>query len=312
MILQTGQRTDIPAFYADWFFNRIREGFVYVRNPYNPRSVTCYSLSPELVDVIGFCSKNPAPMLDRMDLLKDYPMYWHVTITPYGREIEPNVPDREEVLSSFRRLSSLVGVDRIAWRYDPIFLSEVYTVKRHLQDFEEIARELSGFTQVCIISFIDLYEKVKRNFPEAERVPKEERLFLGKEIIRIAQRYGMLVRPCGEGEELSIYGADCRGCMTEEIWEKAAGTRLIFPKRKPNRDSCVCFLSGDIGQYDTCGHFCRYCYANTSRENVLRNRKAHDPASPLLVGQLEAEDQVHEMEQRSWADRQMSIFDFGL
>lgn len=113
MIIQTGMRTDIPAFYSEWFVNRIKEGYVLVRNPYNESQVTRYSLSPDFVDLIAFCTKNPAPMLSRMDVLKDYGQYWFVTITPYGRDIEPNVPDKPVVMENFKRLSDIVGVDSI-------------------------------------------------------------------------------------------------------------------------------------------------------------------------------------------------------
>ena len=122
MIINTGQRTDIPAFYSSWFVNRLRAGFVLVRNPYNPQSVTRYRLSPDVVDVIGFCTKNPAPMLPYMPLLKPYHQFWYVTITPYGREIEPYAPSKKAVLESFRRLSGMVGADCIGWRYDPILI----------------------------------------------------------------------------------------------------------------------------------------------------------------------------------------------
>ena len=128
MIINTGQRTDIPAFYSEWFCNRIREGYVLVRNPYNPTSVTKYSLSPSVVDLIGFCTKNPAPMLPHMNLLKPYSQYWFVTITPYGREIEPRVPGKKAVLESFRRLSDAVGPDHIGWRYDPILINDRFPV----------------------------------------------------------------------------------------------------------------------------------------------------------------------------------------
>lgn len=118
MIIQTGMRTDIPAFYAEWFVNRIKEGFVLVRNPYNPIQVTRYSLSPEVVDLIAFCTKNPAPMLSHMEALKPYGQYWFVTITPYGKEIELNVPPKELVMESFKRLSDIVGADSMGWLYD--------------------------------------------------------------------------------------------------------------------------------------------------------------------------------------------------
>ena len=163
MILQTGMRTDIPAFYAEWFTNRIKDGYVLVRNPYNPVQVTKYRLDPTFVDLIGFCSKNPAPMLQYMDLLKPFGMYWFVTITPYGTDIEPHVPDKEKVIDSFLALSEIVGPDAMAWRYDPIFLDETYTVDYHLKAFEHIAAHLCDATKTCVISFIDLYQKVRKN-----------------------------------------------------------------------------------------------------------------------------------------------------
>ena len=120
MIIQTGMRTDIPAFYSKWFLNRIKEGYVLVRNPYNERQVTRYCLAPDVVDLIAFCTKNPAPMLPYMNVLKPYGQYWFVTITPYGRDIEPNVPDKEKVMDDFKKLSDIVGVDSMGWRYDPM------------------------------------------------------------------------------------------------------------------------------------------------------------------------------------------------
>ncbi len=308
MIIQTGLRTDIPAFYAQWFANRLKAGEVCVRNPYNPQQVTRYRLSPEVVDLIGFCTKNPRPMLRYMELLKPYGQYWFVTITPYGKEIEPQVPPKEQVIGDVRRLSKLVGCDCVGWRYDPIFLFGEYTVERHLAEFESMAAALEGSTKVCVISFIDLYAKVRRNFPEVRSVGRAERLFLGSELIRIAGNYGMTVKTCAEGRELEPYGADCGGCMTVQTYERAIGAKLDVPKRKGAREECACYLANDIGQYDTCGHFCRYCYANSDAAAVRRNLRQHDPDSPLLIGELRAEDQIHEAEQKSWIDGQLSLF----
>ena len=170
MIINTGQRTDIPAFYAEWFSNRIKEGFVLVRNPYNPSQVSKYKLDSSVVDVIGFCTKNPAPMFPYMDLIKDFGQYWFVTLTPYGRDIEPNVPDKHQLIEDFKRLSDMVGVNSVGWRYDPIFLSEKYTSEYHLHAFRQIAESLKGYTDTVVISFIDLYPRVGKNFPVARLV----------------------------------------------------------------------------------------------------------------------------------------------
>ena len=307
MIINTGMRTDIPAFYSDWFVNRLKAGFVLVRSPYNPRSVTRYRLSPDVVDLIGFCTKNPAPMLPHMDMLQPYGQYWFVTITPYGREIEPCVPRKQDVLDSFRQLSDIVGTDSIGWRYDPVFISDQYPVDRHIKTFEYMAKALSGYTRTAVISFIDLYQKTKRNFPEARPVTAEQRLLLGKAFTDIGNQYGMTIKPCGEGDELSSFGADCSGCMTVAVYEQALHQRLRVPKTVPARKECACYLGGDIGAYNTCGHLCRYCYANYDNGIVQRNMLTHDPESPLLVGHLTSEDQVHDAKQESWIDPQISM-----
>ena len=308
MIINTGQRTDIPAFYAEWFANRLREGFVCVRNPYNPSQVSRYRLDPTVVDVIGFCTKNPAPMFPYMDLLKDYGQYWFMTITPYGRDMEPNVPDKHRLLEDFKRLSEQVGVNAIGWRYDPILLSERYTTAYHLRAFETMVSALEGYTQTAVISFIDLYPKVRRNFPEAREVRAEERIRLGKALIEIASAHGMIVKPCAEGDELAPYGADCGGCMRLGDYEKAIGKKLSAPKRKGTRAGCACYLACDIGAYNTCKHLCKYCYANAEPTRVLTQSRLHDPRSPFLIGNYRDGDVIHDVPQRSWIDPQQKLF----
>ena len=307
VIINTGQRTDIPAFYSRWFANRLREGFVCVRNPYDPQQVSRYRLDPSVVDVIGFCTKDPAPMFRYKDLLKDYGQYWFVTVTPYGKDVEPFVPDKHRILDDVVKLSETVGTDSVVWRYDPIFISEKYSAEYHLRAFEKIASALEGAVKTAVISFIDLYPKVRRNFPEAREVTKEQRLFLGKEMIRIASCRGMTVKPCAEGDELATYGADCSGCMTVRDYEKAIGKRLTVPKKKGARAQCACYLSCDVGAYDTCRHLCRYCYANSSPEKVAASSALHDPASPFLIGNYSEGDRIHDVPQESWAEDQVRI-----
>ena len=300
MIINTGQRTDIPAFYADWFANRLREGFVCVRNPYYPQQVSRYRLDPSVVDCIGFCTKNPAPMFKYMDLLKDYGQYWFVTITPYARDVEPNVKDKHALIEDFKKLSGIVGVNSIGWRFDPIFITDKYSMEYHLRAFEKIAAALDGYTKTAVISFIDLYSKVKRNFPEAREVTKEQLLFLGKEMIKIAAAHGMTLKPCAEGDDLAPFGADCGGCMRIGDYEKAIGKKLNAPKKKGARAECACYLSCDIGAYNTCKHLCKYCYANAEPSVVLAQSRRHDPASPFLIGHHEKDDVINDVQQKSW------------
>ncbi len=308
MIINTGMRTDIPAFYSEWFMNRIRAGFVLVRNPYRPDWITRYDLSPDVVDCLAFCTKNPEPMLKHLDELKAYHQYWFVTITPYGRDIEPNVPPKEKVMQDFITLSEKVGVNCVGWRYDPIFIDRTYTLEQHIADFEQMCRTLSGYTHVCVISFIDLYEKVKRNFPQARTVTPQERITIGRTFAEIGKRYGITIKACAEGTDLAPYGVDCGGCMTKQTFETAIGSNLIVPKKKSQRAECACVLGTDIGAYDTCGHLCRYCYANNNHENVRRNMQLHDPKSPFLVGNLQEGEIIHQAKQESWADMQLTLF----
>ena len=309
MIIQTGMRTDIPAFYSKWFLNRIKEGYVLVRNPYNERQVTRYCLAPDVVDLIAFCTKNPSPMLPYMNVLKPYGQYWFVTITPYGRDIEPNVPDKEKVMDDFKKLSDIVGVDSMGWRYDPILIDDKHSVEWHITEFEKMAENLCGYTKSCVISFIDIYKKVERNFRGARKVSKKDRITLGKEFIKIAGKFGMTIRPCAEGDELTLYGADCSGCMTVNTFETALHVHLDVPKRKTNQRNgqCACLLGVDIGAYDTCGHLCKYCYANSNTRLVKENMKKHNPMSPFLLGQSMPGDVIHEAKQESWIDYQLRL-----
>ncbi len=307
MILQTGLRTDIPAFFTPWFLRRLADGFVLTRSPYAPSQLIRYRLTPDVVDCIGFCTKNPAPMLPHMDKLSAFGQHWFVTITPYEEDIEPNVPPKEQVMADFRRLSRIVGKNCVTWRYDPILLTEKYTVSRHLADFAAMCAALEGATDTCVISFIDLYEKVKRNWPGLCAVGQVDRLLLGREMAAIAARHGIRLQSCCEGDELAPFGVDCTGCMTLSTYERALGIRLNAPRQPRSSRGCLCHLSADIGAYNTCSHGCRYCYANASAESVRRSLVQHDPASPLLIGTVQPGDQLRDARQTSWRDGQITL-----
>ena len=146
-------------------------------------------------------------------------------------------------------MSAVVGADSMGWRYDPIFIDKKHSVEWHISEFEKMAENLAGYTKTCVISFIDIYKKVERNFPEAKSVRAEDRAMIGKAFVKIASKYGMVLRPCAEGEELAQYGADCSGCMTVHTFETALHSRLEVPKRKKNQRNgeCACLLGTDIG-----------------------------------------------------------------
>lgn len=308
MILNTGCRTDIPAYYSEWFYNRIKEGYVLTRNPYYPNQVMKYRLDSGVVDCLCFCTKNPEPMLSRMEEIRQFKQFWHVTITPYGKEIEPYVPDKERVMEAFKRLEAIVGVNAVGWRYDPIFITDKYSLDFHLEAFRKMAENLEGYTQTCVISFIDLYAKTRRNFSRIREVSKTDQIAIAKEFVGIGKRHGITIRSCCEGAFLAEYGVDVAGCMTKQVLEKAAGASLDLAKiKKPAREECDCLLGNDIGMYNTCGHGCLYCYANYDRKTVEQNMRLHNPQSPLLAGELSEDDVIKEVKQVSFCSGQMTL-----
>ncbi|MCQ2105694.1 MAG: DUF1848 domain-containing protein [Fibrobacter sp.] len=341
MIISASIRTDLPAFYSKWFLNRIREGYVLVRNPYNKDFVTRYDLNSNVVDGLFFCTKNPAPLIPHLNELADYRWLWHVTLTPYGKDVEPNVPDKHFVVEKFKELSVatnrhnvnfrksssileddftlIKNLDAVQWRYDPIFITDKYSVEQHVKSFSVMAELLAGYTHTCIISFVDIYNKVAQNFPELKPVSNEEQIAITKAFVEIGNRYDISIKTCVENSVLSKFGADCSGCSTAQVFEKAFGlenSALTFvpPKKKFARSECeVCVVSGDIGAYSNCLHLCKYCYANYGKDVVLSNHKMHDSESPLIIGNLKTNDVIHQAKQISWIvprnDKQINLFD---
>lgn len=310
MIINTGCRTDIPAFYSKWLMNRIKEGYVYTRNPYNPSQVTKYSLNPDVVDCLAFCTKNPEPMLKYLKELDIYKQFWFVTITPYGKDIEPVVPDKQRVIESFKKLSEHLGKNTVNWRYDPIFINKEFDVNKHIECFRKMANELKGYTLCCTISFLDLYEKVKRNAPDLRPPTKEEQIELAKAFNEIGKENGIIIHACCEKDYLKDYGLICNGCMSQEVVEKSIGNKLNPPKRKNQRQVCNCLMGNDVGAYNSCGHLCKYCYANANSGLVKENMRKHNPNSPFLIGNNMPGDEVHEAKQKSWItleDMQISL-----
>ena len=293
MILQTGQKTDIPAFYGQWFINRVKAGFVDVRNPYNSTQVTRYMINTDVIDGIVFCTKNPLPFIQYLSYITDYRQYWHMTITPYGADIEPYVPKYEHIIEGFKKISSTLNTRSMVWRYDPIIINHKYSIDFHCETFYKMAKSLEGYTDTVVASFLDMYDKVLRNYPEGKRPPQDVQIKLMKQLIRIANQFGMTLKTCGEGDTFKHIGANTSGCLTIDCYERAWNVKLRVPKKVPARPECNCYLHGDIGVYDTCSHFCRYCYANTNQQAVRKNRVNHDPESSLLIGHIGPNDTIN-------------------
>jgi Domain of unknown function (DUF1848). len=286
MIVSCSRRTDIPAFYSDWFFNRMREGYVLVRNPMNPRQVRQVSLAPADVDCIVFWTKDPASMLDRLHLLKDYNYYFLFTLTPYDKDIEPNLPPKTKIIDTFLRFSDKIGKKRIIWRYDPILLSTNINIDHHMDHFHDLARRLSGHTEKCIISFLDMYRHLQdKSVGLSIRPPDEiEMRTLAEKVAEIAGSYNMHVETCAEKIDLADLGIEHGKCIDDRLISELTGVNLNIAKDKYQRELCGCVASVDIGEYNTCRHRCRYCYANVNQKKLEKNHALHHSESPLLIG----------------------------
>lgn len=297
MILSVSRRTDIPNYYSDWFLNRLGEGFLYVRNPMNPRQISKIELSPEVVDCIVFWTKNPEPMLKRLGELDTYPYYFQFTLTGYGRDIEPGVPDkRENVIPTFQRLSKTIGPSRVIWRYDPILFTPVYTPEYHLRAFSCIAEALKGYTNRCVISFVDRYAKNSKSLQQlgAYELPQQELEVFATQISVIAAENGMTVTSCAEKMNLDHCGIGHSSCIDRQLIEEIIGCALTAGKDRNQRPECGCVESVEVGTYDTCKNGCLYCYANSSTKQVARISQDYDPSSPLLCGRVADGDRVTE------------------
>ena len=294
MILSVSRRTDIPQYYSDWFFNRMKEGFLYVKNPMNSHQVSRIELSPDLVDLVVFWTKNPEPMMKRIDELGEIPYYIQFTLTGYGRGMEPGLPDKRELIRIFRETAETAGRNRMVWRYDPVLLNERYPAEYHFRAFEAIAEGSCGCTDKVVISFLDCYGKTKRNMrgipletPDTETMKR-----MGETFVKTAERFGMRVESCAEAVDLSDVGIRHGSCIDPAMAEQILGVPIHVKKDKNQRPVCGCVESVETGAYDTCLCGCKYCYANDSEEAVKRRRAVYDADSPLLCGTVEEGDRI--------------------
>ena len=312
MILSVSRRTDIPAFYTEWFMNRIHEGFVMTRNPMSYHQVSKIPLSPDVLDCIVFWSKNPAPLLPYLDEIgRLYPFYFQFTVNAYEHDMEPNVAPLEKRLAVFREIAEKYGRERVIWRYDPLILTPKYDENWHIWQFERLAGRLSPFTDTCVFSFVDIYDKIKNNLKTAEYLPftNEAVKRIAGKFARISSEYHLRLKTCAEDVDLASYGIEHSCCIDPERIEKIIDLPIKTKKDPVQRAECHCVESIDIGQYNTCRHGCRYCYANYSMPSVEQSFSQHDPSSPMLIGHPEEEDKVTDRKVKSLKIEQMSLFD---
>lgn len=292
MILNVSGRTDIVGFYTEWFMNRYKEGFVDVRNPFNPKMVS--RIKFKNVDLILFCTKNPIPILDRLKEI-DKPILFHVTLTPYKEDIEPNVPNKKDIIEAIKKLSEIIGKDKLTIRYDPIFLSDKYNLEYHVKAFDKVCNLLDGYVNKILVSFIDNYKNVRKNektlnFREFTEKDYET---IGRSFSNSAKKHNMIVHTCFEDRNLFEYGFAKGECLSHELAFKLTGkTYKNWTARKEQKCNCVQMV--DIGVYNSCKHFCKYCYANFDERQVNNNYINHNKNSSLLIGNLNNEDIIKE------------------
>ena len=292
MILFVSGRTDIVAFYSKWFMNRYREGFVDVRNPFNPKLVSRIKFSN--VDMIMFCTKNPLPIIPYLREI-DKPILFHVTLTPYKKDIEPNVGDKSKIIEGIKEISKIIGKDNVVVRYDPIFINSKYTMNYHKKAFKRMCELLSGYVNRVIVSFLDNYKNVQKNMGYLKPVPFTEDMYkeIGEYFSKGARINGMVVQTCFENRNLVEYGFIKGDCLSRELALKMTGNK--YPKQVARKGGkCECVQMVDIGVYNTCKHLCKYCYANYMEDMVLNNYLKHDDNSSLLIGELESDDIIKE------------------
>lgn len=290
MILFVSGRTDIPAFYSNWFINRVKAGFVDVRNPFNQKLVSRIYFSD--VDLIMFCSKNPLPMINKLDILK-LPVLFYVTITPYGKDVEPNIPDKRLIIDGVKKLSLVLGIDNVVVRYDPIFLSDKYNVDYHIKAFDKLCKNLNGYVNKIIVSFMDEYKNVRsnKNILKYRAFTREDYKKIGEAFSKSAMDNGMSVQTCFEDEDLTQYGFVKGECLSHELAYILTGKKFKSSNVRKEK-KCECVQMVDIGDYNSCMHMCKYCYANYDEKMVSSNFKRHDDNSSLLIGTIQNDDVI--------------------
>jgi hypothetical protein len=296
MIISASRRTDIPAFYPEWMCNRLRDGFAFVRNPFNRNLVSRVALTPSSTDCIVFWTKNPAPLLARIDELESFaiPFYFLFTLNPYDADLETGLPPREAIIHTFRELADRIGPQRVRWRYDPIILTNTISPDFHFTRFEKLARALRGSTDRCVISFLHLYRKCRRNLSGFRIATPETgtRLMMARRLAEIASEKEITLEWCAPEDDITGTGILPGRCVDGDLVDELAGKHVAWKKDPGQRKTCGCAKSVDIGAYDSCPHGCLYCYANSNHARTAENLGAHDQLSPMLIGHPRPDDTI--------------------
>ena len=310
MILSVSRRTDIPCYYFDWFLNRLKDGYVYVRNPINKKHVSLIEFNDSNLDFIVFWSKYPIKMLNKINELKKYDYYIQYTITGYGKEIEPFCNNKDDIIDIFKKLSLKIGKEKMILRYDPIFINKKYDANFHILFFDYLCKNLNGYTNTVVISFLDIYKKIIKSIEKYDirSLNENEIMYICENISKIAKKNNMRVQTCSEIIDLSNYGIEHGSCIDKKLIEKIIGCDLDIKKDKNQRKECGCVESIDVGCYDTCQNGCIYCYANQNSKLVKKISNLYNVNSPILCDKINENDIIKKREIKSFKNSQLKLF----
>lgn len=307
MIISASRRTDIPAFFSDWFIERLRQGYALIPNPRNRNRLGKVEISPKNVDCIVFWTKNPIPMFNKLETIGNmgYPYYFQFTLTPYGKNVERHLPSKSRLIQSFIQLSERTSADRVIWRYDPIIVDDNHPISWHVEQFSKMCEKLQSYTRRCVLSFVDPYKSIANSF---RALTNNEMIQLASHLSKIAKQQGITLSTCAENIDLSPYHITHNSCIDKDLIEKIIGIPLQAKIDKNQRAACCCIESVDIGVYDTCANGCAYCYAVSSQKTVLRRIRAHDPKAPMITGYPRGDEIVTDRTTPSQKINQLRLF----
>lgn len=273
MIITASVRTDIPAWYHDWFLDRIKVGHVDVPNPFFPEKVKRVSLKKEEVEAIIFFSKNPLPLIPHLHELKDYKIGFQITITPYKKDIEPFLPTKSQIIQGVKKIAMLIGSKKIVLRYDPIFLNQYYTIEYHVIMFDRLLSQLASYVSKVVISFIDIYQNTIKNMESMQLINLTDAMIfqISESFGKIAQKYQLPIQTCAENYDLSKYGIQDEACITNQFIQDVTGKSDLNYRKSKKRQGCNCIETVDIGIYNSCKVRCKYCYANYNERLIQEN-----------------------------------------
>ena len=296
MIISASRRTDIPAFYSDWFMNRLRDGYLIWTNPYNANQRKLIDLSPESVDVIVFWTKNPYPLLKYLDEINDmgYHYYFQYTLNQYPKTIEPRVPNLSSRIETFKLLSEKIGPENVVWRYDPIILSNQTPIEYHIDTFADLSLKLKDHTKRVVISFLDFYGDVAKKLNKIPELKAQDILNFKSDLDKLltfmketSLKHNFEIVTCGEKINLERYGITHGKCIDDSLIKESFGLDLKVGKDKGQREECLCSEALDIGKYNTCCFACSYCYATSSEKTAMTNHLKSNSNSPVLCSTID-------------------------